>query len=81
MNCLNIVFTYLLTCMNEIHALQFFHLYILSCNYFIIKYFVINNSLTLQDDLNAELDALEQEKLDAELSQLDARAAQRKSLK
>lgn len=29
-----------------------------------------------QDELNAELDALEQEKLDAELSQLDARAAQ-----
>jgi hypothetical protein len=29
--------------------------------------------------LNAELDALEQEKLDAELSQLDARAAQCKT--
>jgi charged multivesicular body protein 4 len=32
-----------------------------------------------EDELNAELDALEQEKLDAELSQLDARAAQCKT--
>lgn len=34
-----------------------------------------------EDELNAELDALEQEKLDAELSQLDARAAQLPDLK